>query len=110
MKIIRKPYLLIAFVLFYLYNLVKANFFIAYDILTPKTQSKSNFVWIENRTNSSFGLLLFSNLLSMTPGTLSVDYNEEKKSLLIHYLYTNKNYQVIEEIELVQNKIIALIR
>ncbi len=110
MKIFRKPYLLIAFIVFYLYNLVKSNFYIAYDILTPKTQSVSDFVWIKNRTASSFGLLLFSNLLSMTPGTLSVDYDDEKKSLLVHYLHTNRNNRVIQEIETVQDKIIALIR
>ncbi|ALO15932.1 Na+/H+ antiporter subunit E [Salinivirga cyanobacteriivorans] len=110
MKLIKKTYLLIAFILFYLYNLVKSNLFIAYDILTPTMHTKSDYVWVKNRTNSQLGLLLFSNLVSMTPGTLSIDYSEEKKALLIHYLYFNTNNKVIKEIETIQNKIIALVK
>ncbi len=97
-----------AFVLFYVFKLVQSNVYIAYDIITPKMHTSPGFVWIPVRTNSKFGLLLFSNLLSMTPGTLSIDFSGEKNALLVHYLYNNKEHTVTDEIEEIQNKIIDL--
>jgi multisubunit Na+/H+ antiporter MnhE subunit len=71
-------------------------------------RTNPGYVWIPIRLGTKFGLLLFSNLLSMTPGTLSIDYSEKKNALLVHYLYDNKENTVINEIEKIQNKIIEL--
>jgi multisubunit Na+/H+ antiporter MnhE subunit len=66
------------------------------------------YLWVPLRTTSNFGLLLFSNLVSMTPGTLSIDVSPDQKSLLVHYLYDDKKNNVLEEIEKIQSRIIKL--
>jgi multisubunit Na+/H+ antiporter MnhE subunit len=40
----------------------------------------------------------------MTPGTLSIDYDRDKKALLVHYLYSNNN-TVNKDIEEIQRRI-----
>ncbi len=109
MKAIKKIYLVISFLIFYLLKLIQANIYIAYDILTPKMYTNPGFVWIPLKVNSDIGILLLSNLLSMTPGTLSVDIDHERKKLLIHCLYNTLDRNVVAEIEEMQNKIIKLI-
>ena len=108
MKIVSKAYLTVQFILFYLLKLVQSNIMIAYDILTPKMHTNPGFVWVGLKTNSDFGILLFSNLLSMTPGTLSVDISDDKQRLLVHYLYNDENNSILQEIDKIQNKIIKL--
>jgi len=55
------------------------------------------------------GILLLCNLLSMTPGTLSVEIAHDKKKLLVHCLYNNMEGNVVSDIEEMQDKIIRLI-
>ncbi|TLX73014.1 hypothetical protein E9993_16250 [Labilibacter sediminis] len=108
MKALKKTYLILSFLVFYLVKMIQANLYIAYDILTPKMHTNPGFVWISIRVNSDLGILLLSNLLSMTPGTLSVDIDQDKKKLLVHYLYKTSEESVVADIEEMQNKIIQL--
>ena len=109
MRALKKIYLIVSFFIFYLLKLIQANIYLAYDILTPKMHTNPGFVWIPLRNSSDIGILLLCNLVSMTPGTLSVEVNENKKQLLVHCLYKDANGKVIADIEEIQDKIIKLI-
>jgi multicomponent Na+:H+ antiporter subunit E len=54
---------------------------------------------------SDTGLLLFSNLLSMTPGTLSIDISSDKKTLLVHVLYFSTEEIMQKDFNGMQHKI-----
>lgn len=95
----------IGFIMFYLYKLIQSNIYIAWDILTPRMRTNPGYLWVSVELKSDFGLLLFSNLLSMTPGTLSIDYDRNKKALLVHYLYNDKKKSVETDIEAIQSRI-----
>jgi len=105
MKLIKKIYYVLEFTGFYLYNLAAANIFIAWDILTPKMRMKPAFMEIPVTLKSDFGLLLFSNLLSMTPGTISMDISEDKKTVQVHVLYYKSDEIMLEDFSRIQNKI-----
>ncbi len=108
MKLITKTYLVLAFILYYLYKVIQANLYIAYDILTPKLKANPAFIWVPIRIQSDFGILLFSNLITMTPGTLSIEISTDKKQILIHCLYHSEDEKVIADIEEIQSKILQL--
>lgn len=108
-KILYKIFYLIEFVFFYLLKLIQSNFYIAHDILTPGMRSKPDFIHLPLRIKSDFGLLLFSNLVSMTPGSLSIDISDDKKIIDIHVLYSHDKKKVISEIEEIQSKIKRII-
>ncbi len=108
MKIIDKTYQAALFLIYYLIKVVQANVYIAYDILTPKALSTPELIWIPIKIKTDFGLLLLTNLITMTPGTLSIELSEDKKKILVHSLYNDKNGNVIEDIEKIQSKIIRL--
>lgn len=102
---IKKIYYIIEFALFYFVQLVQSNLYIAYDILTPKMRSKPDFIIVPITIKSDFGLLLFSNLVSMTPGSLTIDIDKEKSFIEIHILYYQNKEKVLKEIKLIQDKI-----
>ncbi|MGQ1788147.1 MULTISPECIES: Na+/H+ antiporter subunit E [unclassified Saccharicrinis] len=108
MRALKKIYLFISFLMFYLLKLIQANIYIAYDILTPKMHTNPGFVWVPIKVSSDIGILLLCNLVSMTPGTLSVDIDRDKKKLLVHYLYKTLDSDVVAEIEEMQDRIIEL--
>jgi multisubunit Na+/H+ antiporter MnhE subunit len=105
MKTLRKIYYLIAFVLFYLSKLIQANFSIAWDIITPVLKIQPAFITIDLNLKSDKGVLLYSNLVSMTPGTLSANINDEKTKMVVHILYAQQKEKIIDELMFIQNKI-----
>jgi multisubunit Na+/H+ antiporter MnhE subunit len=96
------------FIVFYLAELVKANFYIAYIILSPKMKTQPGFIEFPLKIKSPAGLLLFSNLISMTPGSLSAEISEDKKTLLIHALMINDEQKAMDEFESIQKRILRL--
>ena len=86
-------------------KLIQANFIIAWDIITPKLKIQPEFISIDINLEKDHAILLFSNLVSMTPGTLSADMNESKNKMRVHILYSQQKEQVINELLYVQQKI-----
>ncbi len=105
MKLLKKIYFSLEFVGFYMTKLIEANLYIAWDILTPKMHAKPAFMEVPVTLKSDLGLLLFSNLLSMTPGTLSIDIGKDKKTVLVHVLYYSTSDLMLKSFNTIQNKI-----
>ena len=101
----RKIYYIFSFIGFYLLKLIQSNVYIAYDILSPKMSTNPGLIEVPLTLKSDFGLLLFSNLLSMTPGTLVMDIYENRKIALVHVLYLTSSAEILNEIKEIQDKI-----
>lgn len=110
MKLLARIIYSIGFLLYYLSKLVQSNFIIAYDILTPVLRNQPGFIKVPVILTSDTGLLLFSNLVSMTPGTLTTDITPDKKFLEIHVLYMKHGQEtMVEEVMKMQKKIEKLV-
>jgi multicomponent Na+:H+ antiporter subunit E len=83
MKILRA----ISFIFYYIWELALASCRIAWDVLTPRHRMRPGFLIMELDDLKDHQLLLLSNLLTMTPGTLSMDLAEDRKSLILHIMY-----------------------
>lgn len=77
----------IAFVFFFLYELVKANIQVAYDVVTPTFYMRPGIVAIPLDAKTDLEITLLANLISLTPGTLSLDVSDDKKVLYVHAMY-----------------------
>lgn len=105
MKYLKKIYYGFEFIVYYMIKLIQANLFIAYDILTPKMHSKPAFIEVQIMLSTNLGILLFSNLISMTPGSLSIDISKDKKRMLVHVLYHSTDELMKKDFEEIQDKI-----
>ncbi len=108
MKLLIKFYLILDFIAFYLIKLIQSNLFMAYDILTPKKYGKPAILKVPLQVKSDAGMLLFSNLVSMTPGTLSLDISEDRKILLVHVLYFTSDEEMQKDFNAMQQKILKI--
>lgn len=95
----------------YIVLVVEANLQVAKDILRPKIRIQPDFIEIPLQTESKAELLTLSNLVAMTPGTLSLDVSNDGKTLLIHTIYAEQRNDTQDLIEnFLQKKVIGIFR
>lgn len=67
-------------------QLVISNFDVLYHTLQPKLKIKPGIIQFPLEVESSEGIALLANIISLTPGTLSMEVSEDKKTLFVHVL------------------------
>lgn len=85
--IIIKTFRILVFALLYIADLVKANILIAREILSPNPKLKPGIIRVELDVKSDQQILALTNLISMTPGSLTMDISQDRKHLFIHEMY-----------------------
>lgn len=68
----------------FLWAMAKANLDVAYRVVTGKI--RPGIVRISPGLTTDFGITLLANSITLTPGTLSVDVDEESKDLFVHWI------------------------
>lgn len=102
---------LIMFVFFFLYELLKANIQVAYDVITPKFYMKPGIVRLPLDAKSDLEITLLANLISLTPGTLSLDVSDDKKVLYVHSMYITNKQEFIDDIKNgFEKRLLAILR
>ncbi len=75
------------FLLFYVKEVVIANLQIAAQILLPGRDGRNpRFLAVSVEGLNDRQLLIVTNLITMTPGTLSFDVSPDRRTVLIHQL------------------------
>jgi multicomponent Na+:H+ antiporter subunit E len=90
---------IVSFILFFLYELIKANIQVAVDVVTPKFYMKPGIVRIPLHANTDMEITLLANLITLTPGTCSLDVSADKKVLYVHAMYVSDREKFIHSIK-----------
>lgn len=75
------------FPLFYLREMIAGTLRISWDVFHPRPNLRPVLVRVPVRLRSRNQRLILANLITMTPGTLSVDFSDDDSALLVHGLY-----------------------
>ena len=67
---------------------VKAHLAVSKIILSPRLRIRPGFVKIPYYVKSDYAVLLITNSITNTPGTVTIDINEERGYLLVHWIDT----------------------
>ncbi len=86
-NIVTRLYRLGGFLLFYIWEVIASNFKVAYDVLTPKFKGTPEIIDVPLEKLTDLQLTLLANLITMTPGTLSLDVLDEGRTLRVHTMY-----------------------
>lgn len=89
----------IAFIFFFFYELIKANLQVAADVVTPKFYMKPGIVRLPLDAKTNLEITFLANLISLTPGTLSLDVSEDRKVLYVHAMYIHDKEEFIKDIK-----------
>lgn len=109
-KYSRKIPSVIGFALFFIWELLKANFRLAYDVVTPRDYMRPGIVSYKLEAESDIEITLLMNLISLTPGTLSLDVSSDKKVLYIHAIYVGETQEFREEMRQFECRLLEVLR
>lgn len=90
---------IVSFILYFTYQIIKANIEVAYDVVTPKFYMKPGIVQVPLDARSDVEITLLANIVSLTPGTLSLDVSTDRSVLYIHAMYIDDRESFIYEIK-----------
>lgn len=101
----------ISFIFFFLYELTKANIQVAIDVMTPSFFMKPGIVRLPLDAKSDLEITLLANLISLTPGTCSLDVSADRKVLYVHAMYIKDKEKFIYAIKNgFERKLLAILR
>lgn len=87
MTLLRRLWGAISLFVYFHYELIVSSIRVAWDVLTPRSYARPGFVVMPLDAKSDAELMLTANLISLTPGTLSIDLSNDKSALLIHSMF-----------------------
>ncbi|MEM9012668.1 MAG: Na+/H+ antiporter subunit E [Pseudomonadota bacterium] len=69
------------------YELVVSSLSVLWDIFTPNHRARPAIIDMPLDVKTDAGILLVTNLISLTPGTLSLDVSEDRTTLKVHAMF-----------------------
>lgn len=88
---------LIGFMVFFTREMITANIKIAIDAVTPVIYMTPAIIKLPLEAKTDLEITLLANLLSLTPGTLSIDVSENRNYLYVHTTYMNEGPDMLKE-------------
>lgn len=95
---IHRVWAIFKLIIIFLIELTKANIDVVKIVFTPKLKNKPGIVAMETELTTEVEITLLAALISLTPGTISMDFSADNKTLYIHALDIQDKKQMIEEI------------
>tara|TARA_R110002020_G_scaffold39991_8_gene118349 strand:+ start:1761 stop:2234 length:474 start_codon:yes stop_codon:yes gene_type:complete len=74
----------ISLFLLFLYELVLSAWRVAVIVLSPRMNLKPGIFAYPLRVDRDFEITILANLITLTPGTLSVDVSDDRRTLYVH--------------------------
>lgn len=79
-------------------EMMRANLRVAYDVVTRAHTSTPAVVAVPLRAKTDLEITLLANLISLTPGTLSLDVSPDRRTLYVHAMFAAEPEVLRQEI------------
>ena len=84
-------------VLYFFYDLFVSSIRVAIDVVKPSLNMRSAVVYIPLDVKTDVEITMFANMISLTPGTLSLDVSDDRTKLYIHAMYVDTDVDAIRD-------------
>ncbi len=85
--------------LFFIWELLLANMRVAWDVVTPTHLMRPGVIAVPLDAHDDLEILILANMVSLTPGTLSLDVSDDRTVLYIHAMYLHDRERIIKGIK-----------
>lgn len=101
----------IRFSLFFAKELLIANLRVAYDIITPTYHMRPGIIALPLDARTDTEIAILSNLITLTPGTLSLDLSSDRTVLYIYTMFVDDKEELIRGIkEGLERRVLEVLR
>ena len=86
-RAVQKVIRAVALAAFFAWELLVANVRVALDVLRPRMTIQPAVVAIPLDVTSNAEILLLSALINITPGSVTIDLSEDRRTLFVHVMH-----------------------
>ncbi|ATH76114.1 MULTISPECIES: Na+/H+ antiporter subunit E [Halomonadaceae] len=101
---------IIGFIGFFMKELVQANLRVAFDILTPPWHMQPGVIALPLAARTEMEITMVANLISLTPGTLSLDVSDDRRVLYIHAMFLDDEDELRRSLKEMEHRALELFR
>ena len=101
---------IIGFISFFIKELVRANLRVAFDIVTPPWHMQPGVIALPLSARTEMEITIVANLISLTPGTLSLDVSDDRKVLYIHAMFLDDEEELRRNLKEMEHRALELFR
>ncbi|APU15855.1 MULTISPECIES: Na+/H+ antiporter subunit E [Actinoalloteichus] len=101
---------LLRFPFYYALEVVKSSTTVALDILTPGSRATPAFVEVRLRCTTDLEITMLANMISLTPGTVTVATRRRPATLWVHGMYVDDRESFREELYAMEDRLLAVTR
>ena len=83
-EVVLRPLRIVELALLFLYELMLSGYRVARLVLMPRMELRPGIFAYPLKVDRNFEITLLANLITLTPGTLSVDVSADRKTLFVH--------------------------
>ena len=80
-------------------ELIVSSIKVAWDVITPRHRAKPGILAVPLDVRSDAAVTVLANLVSLTPGSLSLDVSEDRSTLFVHVMFIENLESVRAEIK-----------
>lgn len=100
----------IRFIFYFIMELLISSVRVAYDVVTPTYYMKPGIIAIPMDAKTDIEITMLANLITLTPGTLSLDVSFDRKTLYIHAMFVRDPEKVRRETKDMERRLLAVMR
>ncbi|OIJ16656.1 Na+/H+ antiporter subunit E [Anaerobacillus alkalilacustris] len=82
----------------FLWELILANIEMVKIVLSPKLDIQPGIVAVPTKLKTDWEVTLLSSLISLTPGTLSMNFSDDGKTIFVHSIHVPDKEKMIKQI------------
>lgn len=102
-----RPLALVRLAAYFAYKLVESNLVVAWEVITPASRINNAIVAVPLRTDDDVLQTLLANMISLTPGTLTIEVRREPATLYVHVLHLHSIAATREEVQRLEDLTLA---
>ena len=108
--LLRHPWRLVWLIGLYSWDLLAANVVVAWEVITPVHNVRPGIVRVPLVASSDFEIALLANLVSFTPGTLTLEVTEDRTALYVHALHMESPESVRRQVSRLESRLLRVLR
>lgn len=92
------------------WELLKANALVTFEVLTPRHYMRPGIIGVPIRSTRDIEITWLANVISLIPGTLSLEVSDDRATLYVHALHISTPDDLRAYVHRLENRILRLLR
>lgn len=102
-----RPWAALKLLIYFLWQLVEASALVAWEVITPLNRVNAAVVSVRLRSQLAGIITSVASMVSLTPGTVTLEVDEKNSTLFIHVLHLKSVEQTQESVRRLEELIVA---